>query len=180
MREIYTTGVPVPFEVAYSARVPDCGKLERVLHKVFDDKRVRPDREFFTANPELARLIIDLVKVEDRPLSDEEQGITPDQRTEIEVEKERSSQRLSFDRLGLRPGTVLRLYKDPSVTCEGAGANKVSFKAQIMSPSGAALQALRDLGFAWTAASGSDHWTHEGVRLSALTPLDQGGEPSGD
>ena len=168
LRQLYTTGVPVPFECTYSARVPDCGKLEHVLHKVFGDKRVRPDREFFTADPDLARMIIDLVKIDDRPLSDEEQGITTDQRTEIETEKERRAPRLSFERLGLTPGTVLVASKDPAITCEVAGPGKVSFRGEVMSPSGAALKAIRELGYSWTAISGSDFWTHQGVKLSAL------------
>lgn len=168
LRQLYTTGVPVPFECAYSARVPDCGKLERVLHKVFDDKRVRPDREFFTADPELARLIIDLVKIEDRPLSDEEQGISPEERTEIETEKERRAPRLTFERLGLPVGTVLVASRDSAVTCEVAGVSKVRFHGEVMSPSGAALIAVRALGYRWSAVSGSDFWTYEGEKLSAL------------
>jgi hypothetical protein len=170
LRQLYTTGVPMPFECAYAARVPDCAKLERVLHRVFDDKRVSSQREFFTADPELARLIIDLVKLEERPLSDSEQGITPDQRQDIETEKARRAERLTFERLGLAAGTVLQFIKDPQITCQVESATKVRFRGEVMSPSGAALRVLHDLGYQWSSCAGSEYWTYEGVKLSALIP----------
>ena len=51
------TSLPLPFECYFSARVPDCRKLERTLHFVFGEKRDRLNREFFTASPDLAKAI---------------------------------------------------------------------------------------------------------------------------
>ena len=149
--------------------MPDCANVEHVLHRVFDEKRVRKNREFFTADPELARLIIDLVKLEERPLSDSEQGITPDQRQDIETEKARRAAPLTFERLGLAPGQVLQFIKDPEITCTVESATKVRFRGEVMSPSGAALRVLHELGYQWSSCAGSDYWTCEGVKLSALT-----------
>jgi hypothetical protein len=168
LRQLYTTGVALPFECLYSARVPDCGKLETVLHRVFGEKRVNPAREFFRADPDLAKLIIDLVKIEERPVSDAEQGITPEQRTEIEAEKERKAPRISFDRLGLPQGTVLALSKDPRVTCTVATTQTVLFNGEELSPSRAAVRAINALGHPWRAASGSEYWTYQGSKLSSL------------
>jgi hypothetical protein len=168
LRQLYTTGVALPFECVYSARVPDCGKLETVLHRVFGEKRVNPAREFFRADPDLAILIIDLVKIEELAVSDAEQGISPDQRTEIEVEKERKAPRISFDRLGLPPGTILALSKDPRVTCTVATTQTVLFNGEELSPSRAAVKAINALGHPWRAASGSEYWTHRGTKLSSL------------
>ena len=168
LRELDTTGVPLPFEIAYHARVPHCAKLERVLHKVFEDRRVRHNREFFTANPELARLIIELVKIDDLAVSDADQGITPEQRTHIEEAKVSQARRLTFDRLGLPPGTILTASKSAELTCEVASATKVMFEGKLMSPSGAALKALHQLGYPWPAVSGYDFWTYDGVKLTAL------------
>ncbi len=38
LRELYTTGVPVPFECAYACKVDpaDCAKIEKALHKAFE------------------------------------------------------------------------------------------------------------------------------------------------
>lgn len=31
MQQLHTTGLPLPFELAYSARVADCRRIEKVL-----------------------------------------------------------------------------------------------------------------------------------------------------
>jgi hypothetical protein len=179
LRQLDTTSLPLPFECAYAARVPDCGKLEKVLHRVFGDKRVRQSREFFTADPELARIIIDLVKIGDRPVSDAEQGISRDQRVAIETEKAKRAPNLTFERLGLPVGTVLTHLKDPTITCEVVGPSKVVFQGKTTSPSAAALTALHELGYDWPTVSGFDFWTHEGVKLSAMKTVDAAdGEPA--
>lgn len=38
MKELYTTGVPVPFECKFACKVKksDCLKIEKALHKAFD------------------------------------------------------------------------------------------------------------------------------------------------
>jgi hypothetical protein len=172
LKQLDTTGVPMPFECAYAARVPDCARLENVLHRVFGDKRARSNREFFTADPELARLIIDLVKIEERSLSDAEQGISSEERETIEAEKERKAAPLTFDKLGLPPGTVLQFIKDPNVTCEVAGSKKVRFRGEEVSLSRAALTVLHEMGFNWPTVSGWTAWTYDGVKLSAIKPVE--------
>ena len=81
------TSLPLPFECYFSARVPDCRKLERTLHFVFGEKRARLNREFFTASPDLAKAIIELVAIQNVTPSDAQQDITPEERREIEAEK---------------------------------------------------------------------------------------------
>jgi hypothetical protein len=172
LKQLDTTGVPMPFEVAYSAKVPDCARLENVLHRVFGDKRARSNREFFTADPELARLIIDLVKIEELVLSDAEQGITPVERETIEAEKERRTGRLTFTDLGLAAGTVLTFLKDPNITCEVASPTKVRFRGEEVSASRAALIVLHEMGYTWGAVSGWEHWAYQGVKLAGLKPTE--------
>ena len=48
--ELYTTGVPQPFEVVYELdklESEQYAKLENEIHKELDDYRVNPKREFF-------------------------------------------------------------------------------------------------------------------------------------
>ena len=42
-----STSVPVPFEVAHSKLFNNCVDIERIVHKKFEKKRVRQEREFF-------------------------------------------------------------------------------------------------------------------------------------
>lgn len=56
MRELYSTGVPIPFECPFACRVKksDCAKIEKALHTVFSPHRVNANREFFRIQVEQA------------------------------------------------------------------------------------------------------------------------------
>ena len=56
MKELYTTGVPVPFECKFACKVKksDCLKIEKALHKAFDPQR-NQNCEFFCINVEQAQ-----------------------------------------------------------------------------------------------------------------------------
>lgn len=57
--ELDQTGVPTPFQVEDSVFAPDCGELERHMHKVFDDCRVSAGREFFRIDADIASMQLD-------------------------------------------------------------------------------------------------------------------------
>ena len=52
IRDLDTTGVPLPFECFYAAHVKDARFVERQLHDAFMNHRVRKNREFFEIAPE--------------------------------------------------------------------------------------------------------------------------------
>ena len=54
LSQLYSTGVPLPFECAYAARVADMDKVEKAFHNAFEPYRVNPKREFFSIDPEQA------------------------------------------------------------------------------------------------------------------------------
>ena len=51
LNDLYTTGVPLPFECAYAARVADMDKVEKAFHNAFGPYRVNPRRDFLRLNP---------------------------------------------------------------------------------------------------------------------------------
>ena len=51
MRELYKTGVPIPFSCFYAVDVDDADFVERKIHEAFDDVRLNESREFFTIAP---------------------------------------------------------------------------------------------------------------------------------
>lgn len=171
LKQLDNTSTPLPFECVYAARVPDCAKLERTLHFVFGEKRTRLNREFFAVNPDLVRAIIELVAIEPEPVTDQEQDITPEQRTAIDTVKVERAGRMTLEKLGLKPGVTLAFAKDQTITCTVAGPRTVLFRGQELSLSAAALQAVREMGYAWPAVSGFEYWTYEGEKLSAMTPV---------
>ena len=50
LSELYSTGVPVPFECEFAGRVEDEHKVEKAFHMAFGPYRVNPKREFFQIN----------------------------------------------------------------------------------------------------------------------------------
>lgn len=167
VRQLDNTSLPLPFECYFAARVPDCSKLERTLHFVFGEKRARGNREFFTAQPDLAKAIIELVAIEDVSPTDAEQDISPEQRSAINEKKTRAERR-NFSRLGLTPGTILAFTKDPTITCEVATDSKVKFEGMEMSISAAAMNVIRRMGYNWPSVPGFDYWEYGGVKLSNM------------
>ena len=77
MRELDTTGVPLPFTCFHASEVTNGRKTEKLLHDAFKDSRVRQRREFFQTNPERVRSALLLAQVND---------VTP--RDDVETEEE--------------------------------------------------------------------------------------------
>lgn len=62
---LYSTGVPVPFECVYAARVGDEVEVEHRLHHEFRHLRVNPNREFFEMDIEQAKEFLKKYAIED-------------------------------------------------------------------------------------------------------------------
>ena len=168
LKQLDTTSVPLPFECVYAARVPDCRKVERTLHFVFGEKRARLGREFFRVDPDVVRAILELVELRQVEITESEQSLTPVEREAISEEKAARAKPLSFDQLGLEPGTTLAFSKDPDITCEVAGPKLVMFRGKEISLSAAALMVIREMGYDWPTVRGAEYWTYEGVKLAAM------------
>ena len=65
MAQLYTTGVPLPFECVYAAKVNNFEQVEKALHTAFGPDRINPKREFFEIDPSQAIAIIKLMAIED-------------------------------------------------------------------------------------------------------------------
>ena len=60
LADLYSTGVPLPFECEYAAKVKDQNEVESAFHLAFGPYRINPKREFFNIEPEQA---INLLKL---------------------------------------------------------------------------------------------------------------------
>lgn len=165
MRELYTTGVPVPFVCEYACKVEDCSVVETALHKAFEPDRVNPQREFFSINPEQAIVILHLLSKE---------NVTPE--VAREIEKTASSIELdSGRRLGRRrprfnfaemdiPINAELKWKRGSETAIVSGERQVRYEEAEMS-----LTALtsRLLGKDFNVPP-CGYWTYNGRSLSEI------------
>ena len=63
VKELFTTGVPLPFKIEFAKRVKDPKGKESSLHLLLEQytDRVYPRREFFRVSPEEVRKFFDLI-----------------------------------------------------------------------------------------------------------------------
>ena len=88
MNELYSTGVPLPFECVIARRIDDreASEIETALHTAFGPDRVNPSREFFEIDIERVRAILQVMPGEDVTPGGNEQ--TSEQSTDREAASE--------------------------------------------------------------------------------------------
>lgn len=168
MRELYTTGVPVPFECQFACKVKkgDCAKIEKALHAAFAPQRVNANREFFRIQVEQAKAILELFHHTDvtEEVSDEiENDLTDDDKAATKKARLHRPP-LNFFEMGMKKGDVLQWKDDPSITLSVYTDRTVIFEGKEM-----AISAVtRDLkGSKWYVAPGS-YWLYNERLLSEI------------
>ncbi len=168
MKELYTTGVPVPFECQFACRVykTDCAKIEKALHAAFAPDRVNANREFFKIHVEQAKAILELFHHEDvtEEISDEIQDdLTSDDMDAVKKAKPHRPA-LNFMQMGMCKGDELVWKEDPSITITVYTDRTVLFNGTEM-----AISAVtRDLKKSkWYVAPGS-YWLYKDKLLGDI------------
>lgn len=134
MSELYTTGVPLPFECVYAGKVDNPKKVESALHFAFSDSRVNPSREFFDLDELQAIAILKLITNEDVTpiISGELEKV--DEVSKVAGKKYSKKRRppLNFLEMGLELGHELTTA-DGEHSCIIVEEKKVSYNGEIMS-----------------------------------------------
>ncbi len=164
LAQLYTTGVPFPFELAFACKVPNADEVERALHRAFAPNRVNTKREFFNIEPDQAISILKLLHVEDATAEIEslQIGIPAE---EVEAGKQYKARRpnLNFKEMGVPIGSVLQFTGgDASVVV--SGERKVKLADDELSLT-AATRRLLSLDY---SVAPSPYWTFEGKSLSVI------------
>ena len=134
MSELYTTGVPLPFECVYAGKVGNPKTVETALHHAFSNSRINPSREFFDIDESQAIVLLKLITNEDvTPI------ISNELRKVDEVSKNASKKYIksrrppqNFVEMGIAIGETLTSL-DGLHTCTVAEEKKVNYKGEIMS-----------------------------------------------
>ena len=129
MKQLFSTGVPVPFDCAFACHVPDAAAVERALHHAFENTRINPTRDFFRIEPDRVISILKLLHVDD-VTAQLEKSIESDA-TQADLQaaqnlKQARRPRMDFSALGIPTGAVL-VYKDGSVQATVSGPKLVVF-----------------------------------------------------
>lgn len=131
LKELYTTGVPVPFDVEYACEVKACNcvKLEKALHTAFEPNRLNVNREFFQIKKEQAIAILEIFNEKDvtTEVSDE---MNNDLNADDIASKNKATRHrppLNFSQMGIPMGSTLTYNADPSVSVTVIGDKKVEY-----------------------------------------------------
>jgi len=165
--ELYTTGVPLPFNIEWVCRTKNAAEAEKALHKAFKHNRVNESREFFSIEPEQAIGILQLLNAENIT-SEVEKQPTPIDSQSIAAEKKFKPKRpnLDFDKIGVPIGSALQSTKDPAFSATVVGAKKVKIGNEEMSLTEATRRAMKlAAGYPIQPAP---HWKFNGQLLQDL------------
>ncbi len=135
MKQLYSTGVPVPFECAFACNVKDATEVEKAIHFAFGLNRINPNREFFKVDPERIIAILKLLKVDE--ITQQVEKVIDNEVQKIDHEsgeKLKASRRptMNYETLGIPKGSILK-FKDDKAEAVVLDGRKIVFKDEEMS-----------------------------------------------
>jgi T5orf172 domain len=164
LAQLYTTGVPFPFNLEFACRVQNPEEVEAALHIAFAPHRVNPRREFFKIEPQQAIAILKLLHTQDATEELKAQVTGIDEQSMIAAETYRSrSPPLNFQEMGIPIGSTL-IHPDTGTTITVVAPKRVLFGDEEMSLS-AATRTL--LGIDYNIQP-TRHWIYNGKSLGEL------------
>ena len=172
MKELYTTGVPMPFECAYACKVKleFMSALETALHTAFAPQRVNENREFFRISPEQAIPMLKIINhfhdadVTADVTAEISNDLTDEDKKAIAKAKVIRRPPLNYYRMGLKDGQILEFVQDPSITCTITGERKVMFNGEDTSLTRLTMNLLGKS----QAVQPTGYWTIDGRNLMDL------------
>lgn len=169
MKELYTTGVPVPFECQFACRVKksDCVKIEKALHTAFEPQRINANREFFRIQVEQAKAILELFHHTDvtEEVTDEIQNDLTEDDKVASIKAQQKRPALNFYEMGLHKGDILKWKDEPTITVTISSERKVNYENEEVSIS--ALSAKLK-GYNVKHIAPGSHWLFNDKLLSDI------------
>jgi len=144
MKQLYGTGVPVPFDCAFACQVKDATEVERALHFAFGNSRVNPNREFFRIESERVIAVLKLLKVDEITAQFERQIESDTDVVDMQSAanlKETRRPKMNFVQLGIPVGSVLQ-FKNGGTEVRVLSEKKVEFNGEECSLTAATRKVL--------------------------------------
>ena len=132
LADLYSTGVPLPFECEYAALVKDVDETEKAFHIAFHPNRVNPRREFFNIKSEQAIILLKQMAIEDVTPLVQEKANNIDLEALPSVEKFKKLRRpnQNFFEMGLKKGDILKFGRNDEF-CTILNERQVSYNNEI-------------------------------------------------
>ena len=165
LADLYSTGVPLPFECEYAAKVKDVDKTEKAFHTAFSPNRVNPKREFFNIDPEQAIAVLELMAIEDvtPSIQDEAKKIDVEASASAEKFKKKRRPTINYFEMGLKEGDILKFGRNEE-SCIVLNGRQVSYKGEPWFLSNLTNKLLDRTG----PIDGSPYWYFNGKNLKDL------------
>jgi hypothetical protein len=164
LQQLYTTGVPFPFDLAYACKVPNADEVERALHRAFAPNRANPKREFFNIEADQAIAIIKLLHVEDATAEIVAMPTAiPKDEVEAATTYKKRRPPLNFGEMGIAVGSVLHMV-DSDATVTVCADRRVMLDGEETSLTAATTKLL---GLEYQIQP-TPHWTYEGKVLTEI------------
>ncbi len=166
MAQLYTTGVPLPYECNYAATVRDIDEVEKALHIAFSPNRLNPKREFFEMEAMQAVAILKLLEIKNVSSEVEHEKEVIDQ-VEIEAGHAYARKRPNFNfiEMGIPIGSELYFNTNGEVAVV-ITEKLVRFRNTDTTLTSATRMALGD-GYAYNVAPGP-YWTFNGKKIREI------------
>ena len=133
LNELYSTGVPVPFECAFAGRVEDESKVEKAFHLAFGPYRLNPKREFFQIEPEQAIALLELMISEDVTPTLQAEANKVDAEAKAGADKLKAQRPVqNFIEMGIPEGSVLQ-FTQGDENCTVLNGRRVSYNGDDIS-----------------------------------------------
>jgi hypothetical protein len=132
MRQLDTTGMPLPFRLHACVEIENAQQLERLAHDVFASQRARPNREFFILEPETAVRYLKAISLNDstaRWIAVNQQMIDETGSTvaEEDVNKPRQAN-FTFSSAGVPIGSEIVFVRNPEFVAIVTSDTEVQFE----------------------------------------------------
>lgn len=179
LRNLYTTGVPLPFKCEYACYTSRPVELEAALHKLLASLRVNPAREFFRISPENLFPLLSMLNEKsderarsavNRALGRDEDAVAAETRLRQAHEEEEQLRRkrrpnFDFSRMHIPEGSSIELANgDHRATAQVAAPRKVIYGHQEYS----LTELTRKLLSATSIGNPLPYWTYQGRSLQDI------------
>lgn len=135
MKQLYGTGVPIPFDCAFACQVKDATEVEKALHFAFGETRINPNREFFKIDAERVIAVLKLLKVDDITAKFEQQldaDVEQADKQSAQHLKDSIRPKMNFSELGIPHGAIL-VSRDGRLQVTVVADKKVNLNGTVCS-----------------------------------------------
>ena len=164
LNELYSTGVPLPFECVYAAKVADEIKVEQAFHQAFAPNRINPKREFFEIEPDQAIALLRLMVIEDVTPQIQKEASSVDSGTKAAADKLKSRRpNMNFAKMNIPIGSNL-VFTETGETAEVISEKKVKYQEEEYSLTSLTRKLFKleyNIQSSW-------HWTFNGKTLGEI------------